>query len=160
MQELIIRRIKQEDAPSVVDIIIRNFLEINSKDYGLECMKKLAATYNNEKIYNLANRSNMYVIAKDDEIIGTGAIANYYAKKDEAIILSVFVKPEYHNQGIGTKIINTLENDEIALNSKRIEIPASITSTGFYLKFGYNYKNGIMKLDKEKHYRLEKYFDI
>lgn len=158
MDNLIIRKFENHDVDQVINIITRNFIEINSKDYGIEPMVRLASKYNPEKIYDLANRSHMYVFILNEEIVGVGAIANYYDKKDEAILLSIFVKVEYHNRGIGTTIINTLENDEIGMNSKRIEIPASITATEFYLKCGYNYKDGVMELDKEEHYRLEKFF--
>ena len=38
------------------------------------------------------------------------------------------------------KIINTLEADEFYARASRIEIPASITATEFYRKFGYDYR--------------------
>lgn len=72
-------------------------------------------------------------------------------------MLTIFVLPEYHGKGIGSKIIETLEQDELFMRAKRIEIPASITATGFYKKFGYDHKNGIKELDEEHHYRLEKF---
>lgn len=43
------------------------------------------------------------------------------------------------------------------VRATRIEIPASITATEFYRKFGYDYKNGVKELDEEHHYRLEKF---
>lgn len=159
MGKITIRRFEKEDATKVIDLIIKNLLEINSKDYGIDVMKRLASTYNEDKIINLSSKSHMYVFIVDDTIVGVGAIANYFDKKDEAILLSIFVSPNYHNKGIGKQIISTLEKDEIAINSIRIEIPASITATKFYLKCGYDYKNGIMELDDEKHYRLEKFFE-
>ena len=57
----------------------------------------------------------------------------------------------------GRKIINTLETDEFYVRASRIEIPASITATEFYRKFGYDYENGVKELDDEHHYRLEKF---
>ena len=47
--------------------------------------------------------------------------------------------------------------DEFYVRASRIEIPASITATEFYRKFGYDYKNGVKELDNEHHYRLEKF---
>ena len=38
-----------------------------------------------------------------------------------------------------------------------LEIPASITACQFYRKLGYDYKNGIDKIDDEGLYRLEKF---
>lgn len=60
-------------------------------------------------------------------------------------------------KGCWKKIINTLETDEFYVRASRIEIPASITATEFYRKFGYDYKNGVKELDDEHHYRLEKF---
>ncbi|MBE7070621.1 MAG: GNAT family N-acetyltransferase, partial [Ruminococcaceae bacterium] len=51
---------------------------------------------------------------------------------------------------------NTLENDEFFTRAKRIEIPASITGVPFYLKMGYNYKDGKTDPDEEHLIRLEK----
>ena len=36
------RRFKEVDAEEVRNIIVRNFLEVNSKDYGIEAMQFLA----------------------------------------------------------------------------------------------------------------------
>ena len=49
------------------------------------------------------------------------------------------------------------EQDDLFLRADRIEIPASITAVEFYKKQGYDYKNGIIELDDEGHYRLEKF---
>ena len=49
------------------------------------------------------------------------------------------------------------EQDDLFLRADRIEILASITAVEFYKKQGYDYKNGIIELDDEGHYRLEKF---
>ena len=65
--------------------------------------------------------------------------------------------PEYQGKGIGRKIIEALESDDLFLRAKRIEIPASITACPFYRKMGYTYKNGIDVVDEELLFRLEKF---
>ena len=72
-------------------------------------------------------------------------------------MFTIFVLPEYQGKGIGRKIIETLEQDEYFLRAKRVEIPASITATPFYLKMGYTYKNGVTEPDEEQLLRLEKH---
>lgn len=57
----------------------------------------------------------------------------------------------------GRRIIETLESDGFFMKAKRIEIPASITACEFYRKMGYDYKEGIVTVDEEQIYRLEKY---
>ena len=89
-------------------------------------------------------------------IIGCGAIGPYWGREDESSLFTIFVLPEYQGKGIGRAIIDTLEKDEFFLRAKRIEIPASITGVPFYLKMGYNYKNGITEPDEEHLIRLEK----
>lgn len=151
------RRFKEADAEEVRNIIVRNFLEINSKDYGIEAMQRLADVYDVNKVKQVAGYAHMYVFEADERIVGTGSISSYWGSETESILLTIFVLPEYHGRGIGTEIIETLEQDELFLRANRIEIPASITATEFYRKFGYDYKNGVKELDEEHHYRLEKF---
>ena len=151
------RRFKKEDAKEVRNLIVRNFLEINSKDYGLSAMETLAKVYDEEKVLNVASYAHMYVFEFEEKIVGTGSISSFWGSETESILLCIFVLPEFHGKGIGRKIINTLEADEFYVRASRIEIPASITATEFYRKFGYDYKNGVKELDDENHYRLEKF---
>lgn len=152
-----IRNFEKSDAKRVVEIICRNFLEVNIKDYSKENIEKLIATHNDEWVLVVASYANMYVFCINKEIIGVGAISSFWGSLDESILLTVFVVPELHGQGIGRKIVETLEQDELFLRAKRIEIPASITACEFYRKMGYGYKNGIKELDGEGHYRMEKH---
>lgn len=157
---VIIRRFKESDAENVSHLVQRNMLEINSKDYGLEATTKLAGQYNAEKILQIASYAHMYVFEWKEQIVGVGAISSFWGSEAESILLTIFVLPELHGKGIGRIIIDTLEKDELFTRAHRIEIPASITATDFYRKFGYDYKNGIKELDDEGHYRLEKFKEV
>ncbi|MFR8142625.1 MAG: hypothetical protein ACLU8Z_03175 [Dorea sp.] len=42
IENMKVRRFKEEDAQEVRNLIVRNFLEVNSKDYGISAMEKLA----------------------------------------------------------------------------------------------------------------------
>lgn len=155
-----VRRFKEEDAEEVRNLIVRNFLEVNSKDYGIAAMEKLAKVYDSGKVLYIAGYTHMYVFEWKDKIVGVGSISSFWGSKTESILLTVFVLPEFHGKGIGRKIINTLEQDEYYVRATRIEIPASITATEFYRKFGYDYKNGVKELDEEHHYRMEKFKEV
>ncbi|MGN0465420.1 MAG: GNAT family N-acetyltransferase [Lachnospiraceae bacterium] len=152
-----IRRFEEKDANEVRNIIVRNFLEVNSKDYGTTAMEQLASYYDVPKVINIASYAHMYIFEWEDKIVGVGAISSFWGSETESILLTIFVLPEFHGRGIGRKIIETLEKDELFIRANRVEIPASITATEFYRKFGYDYKNGIKQLDEEQHYRLEKF---
>ena len=50
-----VRKFKEEDAKEVRNVIVRNLLEVNSKDYGISAMEKLAKVYDVEKVLNVAS---------------------------------------------------------------------------------------------------------
>ncbi|MCM1538955.1 MAG: GNAT family N-acetyltransferase [bacterium] len=154
---IIVKPYQDEDAEEIVHLITRNFKEINVKDYGEKAMEALAATHDVKWFRGIAECANVYVFWKEDKIVGVGSISSFWGSPVESILLTVFVLPEFHGQGIGSCIIDTLESDPLFLSAERIEIPASITAVEFYRKKGYDYKNGIRELDEEQHYRLEKY---
>lgn len=154
---MIIRLFKDKDANAISQLIGRNFIEVNSKDYPIEEMKEKALIFSPDKIRERAKNGHLYVALDNELIIGTGTISDYWSSKTESILLTIFVLPEYHGKGVGRKIIETLENDVIFLNSKRTEVCASITACGFYEKCGYSYKNSIKSLDAEGHYVMEKF---
>ena len=152
-----VRRFENRDAKEVSNLICRNFREVNVKDYGEKAMNYLAASYDENRVLQIAGSAHMYVFEFKDKIVGVGSISSFWGSETESILLTVFVLPELHKKGIGRKIIETLEKDNLFLRAERIEIPASITGVEFYRKLGYDYKNGVQELDSERHYRLEKY---
>ena len=155
-----VRKFQKAGAEEVQELIVRNFLEVNSKDYGIKAMQELAVNYGIDKILQIASYAHMYVFELDDRIVGVGSISSFWGSETESILLTIFVLPELHGNGIGRIIMQTLGQDELYLRADRIEIPSSITATEFYRKFGYDYKDGIKELDSEQHYRLEKYKKI
>ena len=154
---MIIRRFRVEDSIELANVIAKTLRITNIKDYSKEKIENDISFLTAEKLIERSKWTNMYVACDGDMIIGCGAISPYWGKEDESSLFTIFVLPEYQGRGIGRKIIETLEQDEYFLRAKRIEIPASITAVNFYIKMGYNYKNGNDKLDDEKLYRLEKF---
>ncbi len=154
---MIIRRFEKADAQEVSNLIATTMMISNIKDYAKEEMERLVRKHQPKDVLERASQTHFYVAVEDEKIVGCGAIGSYLGKVDESCLFTIFVLPEYQGKGIGRKIIETLEQDEYFLRAKRIEIPASITAVNFYRKMGYDYKNGIDKVDEEQLYRLEKF---
>ena len=152
-----IRLFKKEDAEETAQIIAETLRTSNSKDYSQKYIEDNIASHSADVLIERAKEGHMYVVCDKSRIVGCGAVAGYWGSITESILLTIFVLPEYQGKGIGKQIIHTLENDEFFLRASRIEIPASITAVEFYRKMGYDYKNGIAKLDDEQLYRLEKF---
>ena len=75
LNDITIRRFKEQDAEAVQTLIVRNFLEVNSKDYGMEIMQEVAKTYDSEKIKRIASYAHMYVFEYHKQVVGVYASA-------------------------------------------------------------------------------------
>ena len=139
---MIVRRFENKDAKEVSELIVATLRTTNIKDYSLEYIE------NDVRILQL------YVVCDDEKIVGCGSIGPYWDKEDESSLFTIFVLPDYQGKGIGRTIIETLEKDEFFLRAKRIEIPASITGTPFYIKMGYNYKIGKIQINLNSYYNI------
>ena len=155
--DITIRSLEEKDAEKVSELIRTTISISNKKDYPEELMDQLIAIETPEHVLERASWTHFYVAEKDGAIIGCGAIGPYWGKEDESSLFTIFVNPECQGKGVGRLIVETLEKDEYFLRAKRIEIPASITGIPFYLKMGYDYKNGITEPDEEHLIRLEKF---
>lgn len=157
MLSVTIRKFQNADAEAASTMIAKTLRTTNSKDYSSEYIENDVAKLSPDRIIVRASCTNFYVACHNDEIIGCGSIGYYWDKTDEASLFTIFVSPEYQGKGIGRKIIETLEKDEIFLQCKRVEIPASITAAEFYRKMGYAYKGGLRIVDEEQLIRMEKF---
>ena len=151
-----IRRFVLEDAKQIVNILHRNYLEVNSKNYPAQLMDNLAKKHDEKYVRKIAKYSHTYVVVEDDKIIATGGVGNYQEDKDVALLINIFVLPEYQRQGYGTLIMQTLMEDEIYKNAKLIRVNSSITALEFYKKFGFHFKDNLYRINKELLYELEK----
>lgn len=154
---MIIKRFEKKDAEEVSALIVTTLRTTNIKDYSSEYIENDVKVLQPANILERASRTHFYVFCDDEKIIGCGAIGPYWDKEDESSLFTIFVLPEYQGKGVGRTIIETLEKDEYFIRAKRVEIPASITGTPFYIKMGYSYKNGVTTPDEEGLFRLEKF---
>lgn len=153
-----IKEYEEKYAEEISNIVTRNLLEINIKDYGLEFSKNHAEEFTVDKIKeNFKNRTKTYVALKNNNVVGTAGLdKSWYNDDGEFWIVSVFVKPENHGEGIGKSLINKVEEYAKEINAKKLVVPASITACEFYHKLGYEYANGKKELNEEQLYIMEK----
>lgn len=151
-----IRRFTNTDAAPVSALIARTLRISNAADYPPEEIESLVARMHPGYILERAGGTHFYVAEENDAILGCGAIGPFFGREDESILLTIFVLPECQGQGVGRRIVETLERDEYGQRARRIEIPASITGLPFYRRLGYEFKDGNAELDADRLYRLEK----
>lgn len=153
---MIVRRFEAGDAKEVSDMIRRNFLEVNIKDYPEEEMQELADGYSPEKVISISRQGHTYVVGDEGRIVGTGTVQCMQGSLNACILLAIFVMPEYHARGVGRMILETLEKDTLFSCSDRVELHASITAVGFYEKMGYRHMSKSKEANEDGVYLMEK----
>jgi len=128
----------------ISNIITRNLLEINVKDYGLEKMQEDVTRFTPEMIERYSKESKIYVALDKDKPVGTLRVGKFWGGgENDYVFLTIFVLPEYHGKGIGRLLMENAEKYVTELGAKTIKIPSGITAHRFYNKLGYNYMNGL-----------------
>jgi len=154
---MIIRLIENTDYQKVADMISRSIdNSAFSKFYPKVSIEYVKNSLNYDGVKRRASWTHFYVVENEDGIIGCGAIGPYWDSPTESSLFNIFVDSNYQGQGIGRKIIETLEQDEYFIRANRIEVPASISAIPFYRKMGYEHKNGELVFD-DGHLALEKF---
>lgn len=140
-----------EYAEAMSNIIIKNLLEVNSKDYGMEYVQKSAKEFTISEIQNnFPKRTKVFVALKNDTVVGTALLdKSWYNDNGKYWILTVLVDIAHHKQGI--------EKYAQKINAKKLVIPASIAGCEFYHKLGHEYKDGKKETNDDQMYIMEKY---
>lgn len=161
MLDIKVRRYKDGDASSICEVIRKDILAENIKDYPKEIIEHLIESHNEELIERRAKAFHVYVLTDDEKIVGVGMIGPYWDSLTESSFFTIFIDPSYKGQGLGRKIIEALEEDEYYKRANRVEIPSSITALEFYKHMGWNFKRTENVLgnivDKEGIYRMERF---
>lgn len=153
-----IQEYEEKYVNEISNLIIQDLINVNSKDYGMERVEEMAQDFTVEKLQKaFNNRKKVFIALLDEKVVGTAGLEKSWYSDDEYWILTVFVKPENHGQGIGSELIKKIEEYAHTLPIKKLIIPESITAHGFYYKLGYRYKDGKKEPNDEDMYIMEKY---
>lgn len=139
---MIIRRFRPEDAAETSRMIAAALWETNRPDYPAEELRELEEFYSPAGVLRRAGESHMYVACGDGAVIGCGAISSRGGSGTEGYIMTLFVLPSCQGRGVGRRLLEALEADEVFLRAERVELGSSITAHGFYKKMGYTYMDG------------------
>jgi ribosomal protein S18 acetylase RimI-like enzyme len=125
-----IRKFNPDDAEEVSKVIGRSLAIVNSKDYPEDHIAFMIQYFSPETVLNLAQERQMFVATVDSKIVGTGSL-------QIDTIYTLFVDPDYIGRGIGTKLMQNLEqlakNQHVGL----LKVPSSITAKAFYARLGF-----------------------
>lgn len=140
MANIKVRRYQDGDAPAICEIVRKDVLAENIKDYSKESIEHLIESHNEDLISRRAKWCHVYVLTDEDKVVGVGMIGPYWDSMTESSFFTIFIDPSYKGKGLGRKIIETLKEDEFYKRSDRVEIPASISAVEFYKHMGWKFK--------------------
>jgi GNAT superfamily N-acetyltransferase len=102
-----------------------------------------------------AASTHLMAVDSAHRVLGVGRL--HFSAIGEARIRYMGVDAEYRRQGVGSRILYTLEEKARALGAARIVLDARETALGFYCKHGYvACRAGPMLFDRIAHVVMEK----
>jgi GNAT superfamily N-acetyltransferase len=135
-----IRKFKDKDALAASNLIKRTLFEENSKFYPKSVIEYMCNEFSPEFLIKLSKDRDFLVATEKSKIIGTITIINDY-------VGTLFVNPAYHNKGIGTKLMEKIENLAKEKKIQKLRLNSSINAVDFYEKLGY--KKGVKSQSEE-----------
>jgi GNAT superfamily N-acetyltransferase len=152
-----IEQFQDYQAEAVSNLIRRNLLEVNSKDYTEDFINSLVAYFSPATLLENSRSQTIFVATQDGEVVGTASLDNFgSAQSPDYYAVEVFVLPELHRQGIGLRLMEAVELKAKELGAEKVTLRASITAKAFYQKLGYRFRDGCEKLDEHGTYIMEK----
>ena len=108
------------------------------------------------EVDNLEDQCFHVMVSDDNKTIGVGRLQ--YNSHNEAQIRYMAVDNNYEGNGIGSSIVNALEQEAIRTKHKLIALDAREPAVGFYEKLGYKVKQkSYVLFDSIQHYQMIKY---
>ncbi len=152
-----INRFHNLQAKEVAALIKRNLEEISSQYYSPEYIDSIISHLSASKLIERAETEHIFVAMKEGEIEGTGTLSNFGSEENPSYYgTAVFVKLEFHKRGIGTSIMEKLEERATELGANKITVRAAVNARVFYEKLDYHYQHGIALEDERGNYIMEK----
>jgi len=127
--EVVTRRATAGDAEAVYEIVLRALRETNARDYPASVIDRLVLTLP-EGVASKLEEWHAYVAVVDGRIVGTASL-------NDRTVRAVFVHPDYQGRGIGTELMNAVENAASVQSESTLSVQSSITAQPFYAKRGF-----------------------
>jgi len=133
-----IRFANETDIPAIKQLIDINFDEVISKHHSPAVVKKFKKYNSIESLKSQLVWKTVYVAVVDNQIIATGALANFGTPCSPKYSVSNFyVLPQLHKKGIGTKLINKLIKLAKEHSAAAFHVPSTRNAVPFYEKSGF-----------------------
>lgn len=136
-----LKRFEKGMVDEVVSLFRETVLTVNRKDYSKEQVEEWAAnSQTTEEWIARLDKSFTYVAYMKGDIVGFSNLT------DDGLIDLLYVHKNHQGDGIGSKLIERLEAEAVALGISLLTVEASITARPFFLSQGYQVQREQSKL--------------
>lgn len=125
-----IRPYRSADAEAVSEIIRTTMRISNSADYTPERLQPLIDYFSPAKVEQINQTRTCLVAEEAGEILATAGL-------EDNELVTFFVLPQHQGRGIGSALLQALEEAARQQGIDEIVVDASITGTPFYERHGY-----------------------
>ena len=125
-----VRAATVDDAPAVSRVILEALRQSNTKDYSPEVIARVEASFSPSALLKLFKQREVFVAHHDQQIVGTASL-------DGRAVRTMFVTPDVQRQGIGRRLMKTVEGAAIRAGIDVLAVPSSVTAEGFYANLGF-----------------------
>lgn len=145
-----IRQAVAKDADAIAELLILSVRTLCIQDYTDEQIEVILDLQNPELYLTSIDKAETVFVAQTDntdkKIVGFASVSNNRGK-----INDLFVHPDYIRQGIGTLLIETIEQTARQRKLYWLLVTSSLTGRSFYSACGYEYiKNSVIVDPKTK----------
>jgi len=127
-----IRKFLASDGVAVARLHRDTIRNVNSKDYPPEQIAVWAGRSTAQRARESKHSKNRYVVLDNDEVIGFGGFS------EDGELTGLYINKDYIGKGIGTRLLNKLENEARAQGFKELFLISTITARNFYERRGYS----------------------
>ncbi len=150
-REIVLRNWTKKDFPSVRDILLKTWQATYSFIPKKDIHYHFNKFYNNKKLDELFNNSNVYGIISEVNSTAAGWMKLYNDRMDNRFyISSLYILPEFQRSGVGKKML--LSACEIAMKEKYDKIWLGVMKENISALYWYR-KHGFI-FTEEKPFRM------
>ena len=126
-----IRAATPADAGAISCFIVRALRRTNGRDYPPVVIDALVHKFSTERVIAFIATRNVYVADCSRVAVGTAGLQGSFVR-------SVYVDPDHQGRGVGTKLMEKIEDLARARIVATLVVPSSVTAFGFYSRLGFS----------------------
>jgi GNAT superfamily N-acetyltransferase len=148
---VIIRRYRESDAPSAGRLIAETFSEFNLSFASPEEQDRFLGPFRHADSPEEAHQAAIATVIRSETVLvaadtgrgdGEGQLVGILRGR-AGRLASLFVQREYHRQGIGRRLVERFEQEQLRQGAAEVKVAATLYAVPFYLQMGYKRTTGI-----------------